>query len=151
MADEERSAQLERVRAAADELKEALEAAGSDPGTVEAQLNGILPGEEQVRGNFASLQRMGAIANQGVIPTPPGEEDIETSDPLDGLTQGDNPSHSNADLENPSDPTVKPAGEDGNGGENMTKADLQAALDEKGIEYPSSATKADLQALLDEG
>lgn len=31
----------------------------------------------------------------------------------------------------------------------MSKADLIAALDEAGIEYPSNANKADLQALLD--
>jgi hypothetical protein len=35
------------------------------------------------------------------------------------------------------------------GGSKMTKADLQDALDEKGVEYPAHATKDELQKLLD--
>lgn len=146
MADDDRSAQLERVRAAAEEFKAALEEAGGDPGTIDAQLNGIIPGEEAVRGNMADLMRMGAIAKTGVMPTPPGQEDIVTDDIMEAF-QGQNPDTQAFD-DNPSDPAAKPEGE---ASENMTKADLQAALDDKGIEYPSSATKADLQALLDEG
>lgn len=34
--------------------------------------------------------------------------------------------------------------------ENSTKADMQAELDKRGVEYPASATKADLQQLLDD-
>jgi len=33
--------------------------------------------------------------------------------------------------------------------DNSTKADMQAELDKRGVEYPASATKADLQELLD--
>lgn len=32
---------------------------------------------------------------------------------------------------------------------NMTKAELQAALDKKGVDYSATANKAELQALLD--
>lgn len=127
----------ERTRAALEELKAALEEDGADPGTVDAQLNGIVPGvgEEHIRGNYADLQRMGAIAQTGVMPTPPGEDDVATSDITEAFA-GENPDTRAAD-EAPADP--------------QTKADLQAALDDRGIEYPASATKADLQALLDEG
>lgn len=137
----------ERTRAAVEELKAALEEDGSDPGTVEAQLAGMIPGigEEHIRGNMADLMRMGAIAQTGVLPTPPGEEDIDTDDITEAFTVT-NPATVAVD-ENPSDPTVKPEGN----GDTRTKADLQAELDDRGIDYPSSATKAELQALLDEG
>ena len=133
----------ERTRAAAEELKAALEEDGADPGTVEAQLSGMIPGvgEEHIRGNYADLMRMGAIAQTGVLPTPPGEDDVETDDITEAFTVT-NPATVDAD-ENPSDPTVKP---EGNG--DMTKAEIQAELDRKGIEYPSSATKAELAELL---
>jgi hypothetical protein len=134
----------ERTRAALEELKAAMEEDGADPGTVDAQLHGIVPniGEEHIRGNYADLQRMGAIAQTGTMPTPPGEEDVQTTDITEAFT-----------ATNPETQAVDDSADDdvpANGG-TQTKADLQAALDEKGIEYTSSATKADLQALLDEG
>lgn len=37
---------------------------------------------------------------------------------------------------------------DGKAGGSLSKADLQAALDDRGVSYPANATKADLQELL---
>lgn len=120
----------DRIQAAVDELKAAMVEEGVDPGTADAQLRFILPAEHAVRGNYADLQRMGAIAQTGTMPTPPGQDDKDTDDVSEAFS-GENPD------------TV-PAGD-------MTKADLQAALDDKGIEYTSSMTKAELQAALDKG
>lgn len=131
----------DRIQAAVDELKAALVEEGIDPGTADAQLNSILPGEGDVRGNYADLQRMGAIAVTGTMPTTPGEEDVQTTN-VDEAFTGENPA--TQDVSGGGQDSV-PA--DGGG----TKADLQAQLDAKGIEYTSSMTKAELQAALDEG
>ena len=137
----------ERVQAAVDELKAALAAEGMDPGTTDAQLRYILPPEHTVVGNYADLQRMGAIAVTGTMPTPPGEDDVQTEDINEAFT-GENPATQTSGLEGGPDQPA-PAPTDGNGG--ATKADLQAQLDERGIEYTSSMTKAELQAALDKG
>lgn len=70
----------DRVRAALDEFKAALEEAGMDPATVDAQLAGILPGTPTVVGNYADLQRMGAAVVTGTVPTGPGMDDVASSD-----------------------------------------------------------------------
>lgn len=135
----------DRVQAAVDELKAALAEEGMDPGTTDAQLKYILPPEHAVVGNYADLQRMGAIAVTGTMPTPPGEEDLDTDDVKEAFT-GENPALQTTGLEGGPD---TPAPTDSNGG--PTKADLQAQLDAKGIAYTSAMTKADLQAALDAG
>lgn len=133
----------ERTRAALKELKAAMEEDGADPGTVEAQLAGIVPGvgEEHVRGNMADLMRMGAIAQTGKLPMGSGREDVETDDISEAFTV----THPGLDADRDEGRDDVPANS------SATKADLQAALDDKGVDYPSSATKAELQALLDEG
>lgn len=130
------------VNDALDKAKDAMVKAGMPADQADAMLNAARPsGGGGVVGNYADLQRMGAIAQTGVLPTPPGEDDVETDDITEAFTVT-NPATVDAD-ENPSDPTVKP---EGNG--DMTKAEIQAELDRKGIEYPSSATKAELAELL---
>jgi hypothetical protein len=121
-------------------LRQALLDEGTDPGTVEGMLHMVKPTETNIVGNYADLQRMGAIAATGVLPTPPGEEDIETDDITEAFIE----------VPGPVDEDGRPAAAgNGNGDTDaMSKAELQAELDERGIEYPSSATKADLQALL---
>lgn len=76
----------DRVKAAVEELHAALVDEGMDSGTVEAQLKYILPPEETVVGNYADLQRMGAAVVKGVIPTPPGQDDIKSSKLEDAFT-----------------------------------------------------------------
>lgn len=114
-------------------LRQALLDEGIEPGTVEGMLHMVKPTETNIVGNYADLQRMGAIAQTGTLPTPPGEEDIDTDD----ITEAFVP--------------IETAG-DGNGAavdtDAMTKADLQAELDSRGVTYSSSATKAELQELL---
>lgn len=138
------------VEDAIETLKQAMLDEGQDPGSVDAKLHAVIPNNEgNIVGNYADLQRMGAIAQEGVLPTPPGEEDVETDDiteafievpgPIDDntgrpTTRGNADADANVDNDDDTD--------------SMTKAELQAELDERGIEYPSSATKADLQALL---
>lgn len=88
----------DRVKAAVDELKAALADEGMDPGTTEAQLKYILPPEHDVRGNYADLQRMGAIVQTGTLPTPPGQEDVDTDDVAEAFTS-DNPATQNVALD----------------------------------------------------
>jgi hypothetical protein len=128
----------ERVQAAVDELKAALAEEGMDPGTTDAQLKYILPPEPTVVGNYADLQRMGAIAVTGTMPTPPGEDDVKTTNTDEAFT-GENPALQTTGLEQTAADTAADA---------ATKADLQAQLDAKGIAWTSSMTKADLQAAL---
>lgn len=130
----------DRVQAAVDELKAALAEEGMDPATTEAQLKYILPPEDAVVGNYADLQRMGAIAVTGTMPTPPGEDDLQTSDVADAFT-GENPATAPVAPDASTTPTDS----------GPTKADLQAQLDAKGIAYTSAMTKSDLQAALDKG
>ncbi len=64
-----------------DQAKEAMIEAGMPPDQADAMLNSARPsGVHGVVGNYADLQRMGAIAQTGVMPTPPAEEDVKTSD-----------------------------------------------------------------------
>lgn len=135
----------DRVQAAVDELKAALAAEGMDPGTTDAQLRYILPPEPTVVGNYADLQRMGAIAVTGVMPTPPGEDDVKTDNTDEAFT-GENPAVQASGLEGGPDAPAPAPTDTG-----PTKADLQAQLDAKGIAYTSAMTKADLQAALDKG
>lgn len=130
----------DRVKAALEEFKAALIEEGIDEATIDAQTKFILPAEDAVVGNYADLQRMGAIAKTGTMPTPPGQEDVETDDIAEAFT-GENPD--TQDL-NPDD-----SGDNVPTNDERTKADLQAELDEKGIEYNKSATKAELEALLE--
>lgn len=123
-------------------LRQALLDEGQDPGTVEGMLHMVKPPETNLVGNYADLQRMGAIVQSGVLPTPPTEEDIETSNIEDAFVA---PQPQGDPDESGKSPNV--AADTGNG-DSMTKAELQAELDARGIEYPSSATKADLQELL---
>jgi hypothetical protein len=129
------------VSEAVDALREAMLERGDDPGTVEAQLSAVKPKEENIVGNYADLQRMGAIAQTGTLPTPPGEEDIETSDLSDAFVEVAGPDEGTGSAA---------AGNGGEGGyDTWTKAELQAELDAAGVEYTSAETKADLIAKLE--
>lgn len=131
---------MSAVTDAIETLRQAMLDEGQDPGTVEAKLHMVKPPETNIVGNYADLQRMGAIVQTGVLPTPPTEEDIETSNLEDAFVEVPSP----VDNEAGKSPNV------GNGGDSdsMTKAEIQAELDARGIEYPSNATKAELQELL---
>lgn len=128
------------VLEAVENLRQAMLDRGDDPGTVEGQLHMVKPPETNIVGNYADLQRMGSIVQSGILPTPPLEADIETSNIEDAFVP----------VEGPVGDEVESDDVDAGNGETdtRTKADLQAELDERGIEYTSSATKADLQALL---
>lgn len=129
------------VAEAVENLRQAMLDRGDDPGAVEAKLHMVKPNETNLVGNYADLQRMGAIATTGTMPTPPTEEDIETSNIEDAFVepqpQGDVDEEGKA-------PNVAADTEEDGGYDSYTKAELQADLDERGIEYSSNATKAEL-------
>lgn len=69
------------VNAALDTAKDAMIKAGMPADQADALLNAARPnGTGTVVGNYADLQRMGAIAATGVMPTPPAEDDLKTTD-----------------------------------------------------------------------
>lgn len=133
---------MSAVTDAIDALRQAMLDEGQDPGAVEAKLHMIKPNETNLVGNYADLQRMGAIAQTGVLPTPPTEEDIETDDITDAFVEPQ--THEDVGSGNAPNPTFESDVDT----DSMTKAELQAELDARGVEYPASATKADLQELL---
>jgi hypothetical protein len=125
---------MSAVDDAIDALRQAMLDEGQDPDTVEAKLHMAKPSETNIVGNYADLQRMGAIAQTGVLPTPPGQEDIETDDITEAFVAVETPADEQAAADADTD--------------SMTKADMQAELEARGVDYPASATKAELQALL---
>ena len=71
----------DKINKLLDQAKEAMVEAGMPPDQADAMLNAARPnGGETAVGNLADLQRMGAIQVSGTIPTPPGQDDVETSD-----------------------------------------------------------------------
>lgn len=71
-----------------DEIRDLLVELGMyDETTAEAVLHGARPGDTNIVGNLADLQRMGAIAVAGQIPTPPGQPNIETADVMDAFVE----------------------------------------------------------------
>lgn len=68
-----------------DQARDLMVEDGADPGTAEALTNFARPGSRAIVGNLADLQRMGAIAVTGVMPTPPGQDDLKTSNTADAF------------------------------------------------------------------
>lgn len=149
----------DRVQAALDELKAALADEGMDPGTTEAQLRYILPPEPTVVGNYADLQRMGAAALTGTIPTPPGVDDVQTSDTNEAFTMPPDPvlreqignEGGAASLDTPPVPGQETAtGTDTPGDlDSMSKAELEDEAERRGVKVTSSMTKAEITAALE--
>jgi hypothetical protein len=141
---------MSAVDDAVEALRQAMLDEGQDPGSVEAKLHAVIPntGGDLV-GNYADLQRMGAIATTGTMPTPPGDEDLETSDLSDAFVEPAPPADTDGAAAAPAEGDTTPEGEVAF--EDMTKAELQAELDSRGVEYSSGATKAELVDLANEG
>jgi hypothetical protein len=140
---------MSAVDDAVEALRQAMLDEGQDPGSVEAKLHAAIPNTEgDLVGNFADLQRMGAIATTGTLPTPPGDEDVETSDLSDAFVEPSPP----GDGDGGGTATAADTTAEGEVAfEDMTKAELQAELDSRGVEYSASATKQELVDLANEG
>lgn len=137
----------DQIRRLLDQVQDLMIEDGADPATAEALTNYARPATPAYAGNLADLNRMGQVALQGSIDTPPGQADEETTNITDAFKEPPAPDL-NTGLQTPMG-TTEPADTGADSG-TQTKADLQAQLDERGIAYPSSATKAELQALLDQ-
>lgn len=70
-----------------DQARDLMVEDGADPATAEALTNFARPGTPAIVGNLADLQRMGAIAVTGMMPTPPGQDDLETTDTGDAFVE----------------------------------------------------------------
>lgn len=175
-ASDERRAQINDLL---DQARDLMVEDGMDLNTANAVLHGARPNTRGThRGEIGDLHRMGQIVNEGIVATPPGVPDIETNDITDAFEKKETPDADGSrlalsntiDADSPAalagaesteddkllsvandEPKYRlPEGSGGGGGGSQTKADLQAELDRRGVEYPASATKADLQALLGE-
>lgn len=131
----------DRMQAALDEFKAALVEEGVDEATVDAQTKFILPPVETVVGNYADLQRMGAIAVTGTMPTPPDQDDLETSDVNEAFKAVDQVDPVAADGTVAADAGAQPAAD---GLDGMTKAELIAEAESRGVDVNSSMTKQEL-------
>lgn len=76
MADDNRDA----IEAKVKELQDLLVEDGMDRNTAEALTFAVMPPSDNVVGNLADLQRMGAIAVTGTMPTGPTQDDVATTD-----------------------------------------------------------------------
>jgi hypothetical protein len=145
----------ERVQAALDEFKAALEAEGMDPDTVDAQTRYILPSEITLGGNYADLQRLGASSLAGNTPDevagvvkPPQpiaeatfqEETGEAHAQLEGMgvTEGSGA----ATPAEATDDSASPPPDEGLAA--MTKDELFEEAAARGVDVPKSATKAEI-------
>jgi hypothetical protein len=159
----------EEIRRLLEQARDLLIEDGVDPATAEAQIGFAMPAMPSVSGNLADLHRMGQVVVQGRIDTPVGQRDIVTSDINEAFHNPQPPPGPNpaTGLQTPLgqvDAEGRPTGAveegvaapDDSGGDggsdygSMTKAELQAEADERGIAYTSSDTKADLIAKLEE-
>lgn len=151
-ATEQKSDNSDQINDLLNQARDLMIQDGTDPATAEALTNYARPASPAVAGNLADLMRMGQIAVKGSVDTPPGQADIPATNLEEAFAEPPAPDL-NTGLQTPMgqiDGEGNPIG--GNGGSDtssMTKAELQAELDNRGIEYSSSATKAELQELLD--
>jgi hypothetical protein len=81
MADDNKSA----IKAKVKELQDLLVEDGMDRTTAEAITFAAMPPSDNIVGNLADLQRMGAIAVTGSMPAPPLQEEEETTDTNDAF------------------------------------------------------------------
>lgn len=145
----------EQIADLLDQVRDLMVEDGADPATAEALTNYARPATITLSGNLADLNRMGQIANQGKIDTPPGQEDIPAGNIEEAFTTilPAAPNLAPAGLQTPMgqiDSDGNPIGGGGNGGglDSMTKTELQAEADSRGVEYNSGDTKSDLIAKL---
>lgn len=70
-----------------DQARDLMVEDGADLATAEALTNFARPGSPDIVGNLADLQRMGAIAVTGTMPTPPGQDDLKTTNTADAFVE----------------------------------------------------------------
>lgn len=89
---EDRKKALKAINDKLDEARQLMVESGMPAGTADAMLNAARPNDPSagVVGNLADLQRMGAIVQTGIMPTPPEVEDLETDDIKDAFAESPN-------------------------------------------------------------
>jgi len=163
----------DRIEELRNQLRDALVEEGiMDAATAEAVLLPARGPAVEQSGNLADLMRMGSIASQGVLRTPPGEDDVETSNIEDAFVENppagrpeDDPAYVQANegaqagamQQATVEPTVEaeaPGGTEGaapeegaateGGLESMTKAELQEEANRRGVAVTTSMTKQEM-------
>lgn len=142
---------------------DALEEAGIDRTTAEAQTRYIMPSSATIVGNYADLQRMGAAAVTGTIPTGPAQENVVSSDlsdaftmPPDNITRdqlGDDATISEASIDTgqPNQGTPGDGSDTGTDLSAMTKAELEDHAEAQGVKVTSSMNRAEMIQAIEGG
>lgn len=175
----------EEIRRLLNQARDLMIEDGTDPATAEALVGYAMPVAPAFSGNFADLNRMGQIAAQGQIETPPGQDNVQTSNLNDAFTNTNPPGVHEAtqdtagggDLQTPmaqideegnptgdtedggdgggGDAAADDGGDDGGGDQpvddSMTKAELEAEANRRGISVTSSMTKAEMIEAINNG
>lgn len=88
-ATEQKTGNAEAIADLLDRVRDLMVEDGADPATAEALTNYARPNTPAVAGNLADLNRMGQVALQGKIDTPPGEADIPATDISDAFVEAE--------------------------------------------------------------
>lgn len=160
---EQKTDNADQIRELLDQVQELMIEDGADPATAEALTNYARPASPAYAGNLADLNRMGQVAVQGSIDTPPGEPDIETSSledafdfvpPAPDLNTGLQTPMGQVDAEGRAVGAEVEAGAgsgDGSDLDSMTKSELLDEAGSRGIEVSSAWTKQEIIDRINEG
>ena len=146
----------EQIADLLDQVRDLMIEDGADAATAEALTNFARPATPAFAGNLADLNRMGQIAVTGKIDTPPGEDDIETTDISDAFVEPPAPALAPAGLQTPmgqidaeGNPVAGAEGRGAGGLSAMTKAELLDEASARGVDVSASASKAEIIAALE--
>jgi hypothetical protein len=124
------------IQEAVDNLRQAMLDADMDEGTVDAKLAAVVPNQTNLVGNLADLHRLGGLVASGTSGAEAVEEAVNAGIPPAPVVDGEPTTGATPPNESSEDLNA------------MTKAELQAMADDRGVDVPSGATKADLVAAL---
>jgi len=155
------------IKAKIAELKDLLVEDGMDANTADALLFAVQPSDQgTIVGNLADLQRMGAIAVTGEIPQnamPEGDQDaIETTNIQDAFAEPPaQPTQEELDAQagvspgtaNRNDEAASDTGDSGDGSVDMTmtKDELVAEANNRGVAVDDSMTKQQIIDAINNG
>lgn len=154
-ATEQKTDNSEQINDLLNQARDLMIEDGADPATAEALTNYARPASPAFAGNLADLNRMGQVAVQGSIDTPLGQPDIPATD-LEAAFDFVPPAPDlNTGLQTPLgqiDAEGNPIGGGGGDGlSSMTKDELLAEAESRGVEANASMTKAEIIAAINAG
>lgn len=120
------------VTEAVENLREAMLADDMDEATVDAKLAAVVPNQTNLVGNLADLHRVGALV---------ADEEVDNANVLEAAVEIPPEAPVDGEPANSPAPSGDLAG--------MTKDELLAEADRRGVEVSASSTKAEITAALE--